>query len=146
MKPDYEQAWYNRGVALMALSHPAEAVSAYRESLRLDSSNTDGWVNLGFALLNLRRVPEALQAYETALSQGGTIRLRSMKRPWPARHSGTHAGLSSTSAASSVWIRCRRQRFDAISGPTRELPSCARDAEAEESSALRAKARVRESD
>lgn len=69
MKPDYEQAWYNRGVALMALSHPAEAVSAYRESLRLDSSNTDGWVNLGFALLNLRRVPEALQAYETALSQ-----------------------------------------------------------------------------
>ena len=68
MKPDYEQAWYNKGVALMALSRPAEAVSAYRESLRLDPSNTDGWVNLGFALLSVRRVPEGLQAYETALS------------------------------------------------------------------------------
>ena len=69
MKPDYDQAYYNEGVALMALSRPAEAVQAYRESLRLDSSNTDGWVNLGFALLTLRRVPEGLQAYETALSQ-----------------------------------------------------------------------------
>jgi tetratricopeptide (TPR) repeat protein len=69
MKPDYDQAYYNEGVALMALSRPAEAVTAYRESLRLDSSNTDGWVNLGYALLTLRRVPEGLQAYETALSQ-----------------------------------------------------------------------------
>ncbi len=69
MKPDYDQAYYNEGVALMALSRPAEAVQAYRESLRLDPSNTDGWVNLGFALLTLRRVPEGLQAYETALSQ-----------------------------------------------------------------------------
>jgi tetratricopeptide (TPR) repeat protein len=69
MKPDYEEAYYNEGVALMALSRPAEAVKAYRENLRLHTSNTDGWVNLGIALLNLRRVPEALQAYETALSQ-----------------------------------------------------------------------------
>jgi tetratricopeptide (TPR) repeat protein len=53
----------------MALSRPAEAVSAYRESLSLDSSNTDAWVNLGFALLTLRRVHEGLEAYEMALSQ-----------------------------------------------------------------------------
>jgi hypothetical protein len=69
MKPDYEEAYYNEGVALMALSRPAEAVQAYRKNLRLDSSNTDGWVNLGIALLKLRRVPEALQSYETALRQ-----------------------------------------------------------------------------
>jgi tetratricopeptide (TPR) repeat protein len=69
MKPDYEEAYYNQGVALMALSRPGEAVEAYRENLRLDSSNTDGWVNLGFALLTLRRVSEGLEAYEKALSQ-----------------------------------------------------------------------------
>ncbi len=69
MKPDYEEAYYNEGVALMALSRPTEAVQAYRENLRLDPSNTDGWVNLGFALLTLRRVSEGLEAYETALSQ-----------------------------------------------------------------------------
>jgi tetratricopeptide (TPR) repeat protein len=68
-KPDYEEAYYNEGVALMALSRPGEAVQAYRENLRLDPSNADGWVNLGFALLSLRRVPEGLQAYETALSR-----------------------------------------------------------------------------
>ncbi len=49
MKPDYERAYYNERVALMALSRSANAVSAYRESLRLDPSNTDGW---GFALLH----------------------------------------------------------------------------------------------
>jgi tetratricopeptide (TPR) repeat protein len=71
MKPDYDQAYYNEGVALMALSRPAEAVEAYRMSLRLDPDNTDGWVNLGFALLSLRRVEEGLEAYEKALAQRG---------------------------------------------------------------------------
>jgi len=69
IKPDYEEAYYNEGVALMALSRPAEAARAYREGLRLDPSNTDGWVNLGFAELTLRHTPEGLRAYETALSQ-----------------------------------------------------------------------------
>jgi tetratricopeptide (TPR) repeat protein len=69
MKPNYEEAYYNEGVALMALSRPAEAIEAYRESLRLSDANTDAWVNLGFALLSLKRVPEGLQAYERALSQ-----------------------------------------------------------------------------
>jgi tetratricopeptide (TPR) repeat protein len=71
IKPDYEMAYYNEGVALMRLSRPADALLAYRENLRLDPSNTDGWINLGYVLLQLGRVPEGLQAYETALSQRG---------------------------------------------------------------------------
>jgi tetratricopeptide (TPR) repeat protein len=69
IKPDYEQAFYNQGVALMNLSRPEEALEAYRKSLRLDPSNTDGWVNSGFVLLQLGRTSEGLKAYETALSQ-----------------------------------------------------------------------------
>jgi tetratricopeptide (TPR) repeat protein len=71
IKPDYEMAYYNEGVALMRLSRPADALLAYRENLRLDPSNTDGWINLGYVLLQLGRVPEGLRAYETALSQRG---------------------------------------------------------------------------
>ncbi len=69
MKPDYEMAYFNEGMALMTLSRPAEAMEAYRKNLLLNPGNTDGWVNLGFVLLQLGRLPEGLQAYETALSQ-----------------------------------------------------------------------------
>jgi tetratricopeptide (TPR) repeat protein len=69
IRPNYEMAYYNEGVALMTLGRPAEALEAYRKNLRLDPGNTDGWVNLGFVLLGLGRLPEGLQAYETALSQ-----------------------------------------------------------------------------
>jgi Tfp pilus assembly protein PilF len=69
IKPDYEQAWYNQGVALMNLSRPEESLEAYAENLRLDPSNTDGWVNAGFVLLQLGRLQEGLKAFEKALSQ-----------------------------------------------------------------------------
>lgn len=69
MRPEYEQAWFNQGVALTRLSRNAEAVRVYRRNLELDPSNTDGWINLGLTYLDLGRLPEALQAYEKALTQ-----------------------------------------------------------------------------
>ena len=68
IKPDFEIAWYNEGVALATLSRPEEALAAYRESVRLDPSYADAWINLGFALANSGRVPEGARACETALA------------------------------------------------------------------------------
>jgi tetratricopeptide (TPR) repeat protein len=67
MKPDYEQARYNEGLALEALERPEEAVGAFRESVRLDPGNVDGWTHLGIGYLVLQRAPEGLEACERAL-------------------------------------------------------------------------------
>ena len=69
MKPDYEEAYYNSGVALNALGRYPEAVEAFRQNLQLAPGNTDGWDHVGYALVALRRYPQALKAFETALSQ-----------------------------------------------------------------------------
>jgi hypothetical protein len=69
MKPDYEEAYYNSGVALNALGRYPEAVEAFRRNLQLAPGNTDGWDHVGYALVALRRYPQALKAFETALSQ-----------------------------------------------------------------------------
>ena len=69
MRPEYEQAWFNQGVALLRLKREPEAVRVFRRNLELEPGNTDGWVNLGLTYLDLGRVPEAVRAYETALEQ-----------------------------------------------------------------------------
>jgi tetratricopeptide (TPR) repeat protein len=69
LKPDYEKAYYNEGVALNALARYPEAVEAFRRNLELAPDNTDGWDNVGYALVALRRYPQALKAFEVALSQ-----------------------------------------------------------------------------
>jgi tetratricopeptide (TPR) repeat protein len=69
MKPDYDQARYNEGLALEVLERPEEAVGAFRESVRLNPGNVDGWTHLGIGYLVLHRAPEGLEACERALSQ-----------------------------------------------------------------------------
>lgn len=68
MKPDYDQARYNEGLALEVLERPEEAVGAFRESVRLNPGNVDGWTHLGIGYLVLQRTPEGLEACERALS------------------------------------------------------------------------------
>jgi Flp pilus assembly protein TadD len=69
IKPDYEEAHYNAGLALTALQRPAEAVDELRINLDLAPGNTDGWASLGYALMSLGRAAEARRAFDTALSQ-----------------------------------------------------------------------------
>jgi tetratricopeptide (TPR) repeat protein len=72
IRPDYEQAWFNQGVALIGLNRQPEAVRVFRRNLELEPGNTDGWVNLGLTYLDLGRLQDALIAYETALKQRPT--------------------------------------------------------------------------
>jgi tetratricopeptide (TPR) repeat protein len=69
LKPDYEKAYYNEGLALNALARYPEAVEAFRRNLELAPDNTDGWDGVGYALVALHRYPQALKAFEVALSQ-----------------------------------------------------------------------------
>ena len=68
IKPDYDQARFNEGLALEALDRPEEAARSFRECVRLAPGNADAWAHLGISGLVLGRPAEGLEACERALA------------------------------------------------------------------------------
>lgn len=58
----YDEAWYNKGLALIDLENYDEAIKAFNEDIRLNPDNADAWGNKGQALNQVGRYDEALQA------------------------------------------------------------------------------------
>ncbi|MEH1798955.1 MAG: tetratricopeptide repeat protein, partial [Nostoc sp.] len=54
-KPDYHQAWYNRGYALRNLGRTEEAIASYDQALKFKPDYHQAWYNRGYALRNLGR-------------------------------------------------------------------------------------------
>jgi protein O-mannosyl-transferase len=68
IKPNYDQARFNEGLALEALDRPEEAARSFRECVRLDPGDADAWAHLGISGLVLGRPGEGLEACERALA------------------------------------------------------------------------------
>jgi len=58
--------YFNQGLALSKQGLWKEAVTAYRESLRLDPNNPQTYLNLGFVYYELGYDREAQEAFEKA--------------------------------------------------------------------------------
>jgi tetratricopeptide (TPR) repeat protein len=67
LKPDYHQAWNNRGNALGNLGRFEEAIASYDQALKLKPDDHQAWNNRGNALGNLGRFEEAIASYDQAL-------------------------------------------------------------------------------
>lgn len=67
-KPDFAEAQYNLGNALMRLERREEAVVAYREAARLRRDLLPAHANLGNALYALGRYDEAVASYRRAVT------------------------------------------------------------------------------
>ncbi|MHC5757298.1 tetratricopeptide repeat protein [Nostoc sp.] len=66
-KPDYHQAWYNRGNALRNLGRTEEAIASYDQALKFKPDYHQAWYNRGNALDDLGRTEEAIASYDQAL-------------------------------------------------------------------------------
>jgi tetratricopeptide (TPR) repeat protein len=66
-KPDYHQAWYNRGNALGNLGRLEEAISSYDQALKFKPDDHQAWNSRGNALGNLGRLEEAIASLDQAL-------------------------------------------------------------------------------
>ncbi|MBF2046403.1 MAG: tetratricopeptide repeat protein [Elainella sp. C42_A2020_010] len=66
-KPDYHEAWNNRGVALSDLGRKEEAISSYDQALAIKPTLHEAWYNRGNALSDLGRKEEAISSYDQAL-------------------------------------------------------------------------------
>ncbi|MBD2533325.1 tetratricopeptide repeat protein [Nostoc flagelliforme FACHB-838] len=67
LKPDYHQAWYNRGIALDDLGRFEEAIASYNQALKFKPDYHEVLNNRGNVLGNLGRNEEAIASYDQAL-------------------------------------------------------------------------------
>ncbi|TRU86842.1 MAG: tetratricopeptide repeat protein, partial [Microcystis novacekii Mn_MB_F_20050700_S1D] len=56
IKPDFHQAWYNRGIALGKLGRYEDAIASYARALEIKPDDHEAWNNRENALRNLGRL------------------------------------------------------------------------------------------
>ena len=66
IKPQYAEAWYNKGTALGHLGRYEEAVAAYDKATEIKPKFAEAWYNKGVDLKNLGRYKDAEEAFEIA--------------------------------------------------------------------------------
>jgi tetratricopeptide (TPR) repeat protein len=62
IKPDKDEAWYNRGIALDYLGRYEEAIDSFDQALKIKPDKDKAWNNRGVALGYLGRYEEATGA------------------------------------------------------------------------------------
>ncbi len=67
LKPDYAEAWYNKGVTLGKLGQYNEALEAFNKAIEIKPDFAEGWCNKGVALGELGRYDEALKSFDKAI-------------------------------------------------------------------------------
>ena len=67
LKPDYAEAYYNRGVALKDFGLRDKAIESYDKAIQFKPDLAEAYLNRGVALKELGRLDEALQNYNKAI-------------------------------------------------------------------------------
>ncbi|MGI8500776.1 MAG: CHAT domain-containing protein, partial [Hassallia sp.] len=67
IKPDYYEAWYNRGIALGNLGQFSEAIAFYDKAIEIKPDYYEAWYNRGNALGNLGQFSEAIASFDKAI-------------------------------------------------------------------------------
>src|SRR5262249_23516605 len=112
LKPDYAEAYSNRGAALMELARPMEALASYDKAIALKPDYAEAYSNRGNALKDLQRPTEALASYDKAIalkpdyaeaySNRGNA-LRDLQRPTEALASYDKAIALKPNYAEALW-------------------------------------------
>jgi predicted O-linked N-acetylglucosamine transferase (SPINDLY family) len=68
LRPDFAQAWLNRGAILKALNQLDAALTSYDKAISLQPDLAEAWSNKATALKDLKNYPEAITHYSRALS------------------------------------------------------------------------------
>ncbi len=82
IKPDYHQAWYNRGNALDDLGRIEEEIASYDQAIQFKPDDPGAWYRRGRALDDLGRTEEALASYDKAIEIDPNYRSSWFSRGW----------------------------------------------------------------
>ena len=67
LKPDYNEAWYNKGNTLKELKRYDQALNHYDKAIHLKPDYAQAWNNKAITLQELKRYDEALNHYDKAI-------------------------------------------------------------------------------
>ncbi len=67
IKPDFHEAWNNRGISLKNLGQYEAAIASYDQALKIKSDFHEAWNNRGLSLDNLGQYEAAIASYDQAL-------------------------------------------------------------------------------
>jgi tetratricopeptide (TPR) repeat protein len=65
--PENAEAWFRLGYAFGHLNFTDDAISAYRQAIKIKPESAEAWCNLGNAYSNSRRTDDAIAAYREAI-------------------------------------------------------------------------------
>ncbi|MEP0785005.1 tetratricopeptide repeat-containing serine protease family protein [Coleofasciculus sp. FACHB-129] len=68
LKPDYTDAWHNRGAALGELQRYEDALASFDKAIALKPDDANIWNNRGLALEKLQRYEDAVASYDKAIA------------------------------------------------------------------------------
>jgi len=68
LKPDYANAYSDRGIALQDLKRLEDALASYDKALAIQPDHAGAYGNRGNVLQELKRLDEALASYDKALA------------------------------------------------------------------------------
>jgi CHAT domain-containing protein/Flp pilus assembly protein TadD len=68
IEPNFGEALYNKGVALVSLGQYEKAIVSYDRAIAIQPDDYEAWCNRGVALGNLRRYEEAIVSYDRAIA------------------------------------------------------------------------------
>ena len=68
LRPDYDEALYNRGIALQSLGRHEAAAASYRQAIALQPDYVEAYNNLGVVLAALDRCEDAIASYDEAIA------------------------------------------------------------------------------
>ncbi|UCE36682.1 MAG: tetratricopeptide repeat protein [Thermoplasmata archaeon] len=67
LKPNYDAAWYMKGLIFNNLKRYQEALEAFMKALESNIENEEAWYSLGLVLYSLGRYDEELECYDKAI-------------------------------------------------------------------------------
>ncbi len=67
IKPDKDDAWYNRGVSLGKLGRNEDAIASFDKAIEIKPDKDDAWYNRGVSLGKLGRNEDAIASYDKAI-------------------------------------------------------------------------------
>jgi len=67
LKPELEQAWYGRGLALIWQGKNQESFASFDKATEINPRLYEAWRERGEALIGLKRYPEALASFDKAI-------------------------------------------------------------------------------
>ena len=67
INPNYDLAWYNKGVALGKLNLHEEAIKAFDKAIEINPNYDKAWYGKGFESINFNLHEEAIKAFDKAI-------------------------------------------------------------------------------